>query len=82
MGACAHGKSTAISSQTLVLSKWSASAAGLDGNAGVSSNKRQRVKNKPVKKTIVQNGRYAAAKFSDSFSISHVVNLLVAGEYI
>jgi sulfur transfer complex TusBCD TusB component (DsrH family) len=29
----------------------------------------------------VQNGIYAAEKFSDSFSISHVVNLLVRGEY-
>jgi hypothetical protein len=29
----------------------------------------------------VQNGIYAAEKFSDLFSISHVVNLLVRGEY-
>jgi hypothetical protein len=30
----------------------------------------------------VQNGIYAAEKFSDLFSISHVVNLLVRGEYV
>ena len=70
-----------ISSQTLVSCKRSASAAKLDGSAAVSSNKRQRVK-KPTKKHTVQNGTYAAAKFSDSFSISHVVNLLVAGQFL
>ena len=53
-----------------------------------SSNKRPRGSandNNSYKNTreelAVQDGIYAAEKFSDSFFISHVINLLVAGEY-
>ena len=75
-----------MSSVTLVSSKRSASAAGMDASAGTSGKKRQHVKKATERRTTdalaVQNGVYAAEKFSDSFSISHVLNLLVSGEYV
>ena len=75
-----------MSSTTLVSSKRSASVAGMDASGGTSSNKRQRARKNTTKKTTetlaVQNGIYAAEKFSDSFSISHVLNLLVESEYV
>jgi len=67
----------AISSATLVSSKRSASVAGMEASSGTSSNKRKRVQKNTAKKATetltVQNGIYATEKFSDSFSISHVV---------
>ena len=76
-----NGVCIAISSVTLVSSKRSASVAGMDASGGTSSNKRQRVQKNTMKKATetlaVQNGIYAAEKFSDSFSISHVLNLLI-----
>jgi len=68
---------------TLVSSKRSASAAGMEAGAETSGSKRQRVQKdskKAVQSLAVQNGIYAAEKFSDSFSISHVLNLLVESE--
>jgi len=55
----------------------------MDASAGTSSRKRQRTQKNSGKTTQTlseQAGRYAGEKFSDSFSISHVVNLLVEGE--
>jgi len=58
----------------------------MDASAGTSGKKRQHVKKATERRTTdalaVQNGVYAAEKFSDSFSISHVLNLLVSGEYV
>ena len=57
----------------------------MDTNTGTSSSKRQRVAKKSVKKlkqTLAnQDGIYSAEKFSDSFSISHVLNLLIESMY-
>jgi hypothetical protein len=51
---------------------------------GASSSKRKRVQKntiKFVKQTLtVQGGIYASEKFSDSLSVSHVLNLLVESE--
>ena len=67
---------------TRISSKRSASVAGMDANAGTSSSKRPRGTKKPAKKVLAnQNGIYSAEKFSDSFSISHVLNLLIESEY-
>jgi hypothetical protein len=76
---------TAISSVTLVSPrKRSASAAGMDVSATTSGSKRQRMEaiNKARLPLAIQNGIYAGEKFSDSFSISHVLNLLVESEYV
>ena len=77
---------TAISSATLVSSKRSAGAAGMDTSGVASGSKRRRVEETIVKNTTselaVQNGIYAAEKFSDPFAISHVLNLLVESEYV
>lgn len=79
------GGRTAVSSATLVSSKRSASTAEMDANIEISSgSKRQRIRRPPTKAAnealADQNGIYAAEKFSDSLSISHVVNLLVQSE--
>ena len=70
---------------TRISSKRSASVAGMDANAGTSSSTRPRGTKKPAKKVnqalANQNGIYSAEKFSDSFSISHVLNLLIESEY-
>ncbi|KAF9649100.1 hypothetical protein BDM02DRAFT_3167171 [Thelephora ganbajun] len=75
---------TPVSSATLVSSKRPTSAAGMEGGAEIPSSKRQRVQKDTVKratKTLaVQDGIYAAEKFSDSFFISHVINLLVESD--
>ena len=75
---------TAVASATLVFNKRSASAAGMHGGAGTSGNKRRRVQKNSTRETTqslaIQAGTYAAEKFSDSFSVSHVLNLLVQGE--
>ena len=74
-----------MSSMSCVSSKRSASVAGIDANVGTSSSKRPRVTKKPangVAKLLEnQNGIYSAEKFYDSFSISHVLNLLIKSEY-
>ena len=74
-----------MSSEPLASSKRSASVAGMDTSAETSGSKRPRVKN-IIKNTTsalaVQNGIYAAEKFSDSFTISHVLNLLVESECV
>ena len=74
---------TAVSSATLA-SKRTASAAGMDGGAGTSGSKRRRIqKNSTTEVTqslADQTDTYAAEKLSDSFSVSHVLNLLVLGE--
>jgi len=70
-------------SMTAGSSKRSAGAAGMDSSAGTSGRKRQRTQKNSGKTTQTlseQAGRYAGEKFSDSFSISHVLNLLVEGE--
>ena len=58
----------------------------MGASGGTSSNKRQRVQKNTAKKATetlaVQNGIYAAEKFSDSFSVSHVLNLLIESEYV
>lgn len=77
--------STAISSATVASFKHSASTAGLDTGAEALSTKWQRTGKDPIKKIMrslaVQAGMYAAEKFSDSFSISHVLNLLIESEH-
>ena len=74
----------AVSSVTLISSKRSASAAGIEASTGTSGSKRQRIRKDTTRKTTQtladQNGIYAAEKYSDSFSISHVLNLLVESE--
>jgi len=71
----------AVSSATLVSSKRSASAAGVDGGAKTSGSKRQRVRKMDTTQSLAeQAATYAAEKFSDSFSVSHVLNLLVRCE--
>jgi len=69
---------------TLVSSKRSASAAGMDVSAETSVSKRQRVQNDLAKTTTqtlaVQNCVYSAEGFSDSFCISHAVNLHIESE--
>ena len=70
---------------TLISSKRTASAAGMEASAETSSgSKRKRMQKgtmRPVAQTLAdQNGVCAADKFSDSSSISHVVNLLVESE--
>ena len=56
----------------------------MEVSAGTSGSKRQRIQKNTVKGTTQpfanQVGTYAAEKFSDSFSTSHVLNLLVRGE--
>jgi len=56
----------------------------MGAGTSISSNKRQRaqkVSTKATTQTLAdQNGIYAAEKFSDSFSIGHVLNLLVESE--
>ena len=56
----------------------------MDASAGTLGGKRQRTqKNSTNEITLslaTQDGTYAAEKFSDSFSISHVLNLLVKSE--
>jgi len=55
----------------------------MEAGVEISGSKRQRVQKDSRKTTqplAVQNGIYAAEKFSDSFSISHVLNLLVESE--
>ena len=73
-----------VSLATLVSSKRSANAAGMEASAETGGNKRQRVQKDSVKTATqtlaVQNGIYAAEKFSDSLSVSHVLNLLVESE--
>jgi len=53
-------------------------------SAEASGNKRQRMQKGPAKTTTqtlaVQNGMYAAERLSDSFVISHVLNLLITSE--
>ena len=86
MGAHVNAISAATSSVTLVSSKRSASVAGMGASGETSGNKRQRIQKNTTKKATetlaVQNGIYAAEKISDSFSISHVLNLLVESEYV
>ena len=73
----------AVSSATLV-SKRSASAAGMDSGTATSGSKRRRVQKNSTREVTqslaAQAGTYAAEKLSDSFSVSHVLNLLVLGE--
>ena len=56
----------------------------MDVGAETSGSKRQRTQKDSVRKTTlslaIQDGTYAAEKFSDSFSISHVLNLLIDSE--
>ena len=65
-------------------SKRSASAAGMKVSVEISGSKRQRVQKNPTKTVAdtlaIQNGTYAAEKLSDSFCISHVLNLLIKSE--
>ncbi|KAF9783684.1 hypothetical protein BJ322DRAFT_1109538 [Thelephora terrestris] len=72
------------SSVSYVSSKRSASTAEMDTSAMSSSSKRPRVKKSspkvPTQTLTDQNGIYSAHKFSDSFWISHVINLLVQGD--
>jgi len=56
----------------------------MGAGAEIPGSKRQRVQKDSTRTATqtlaVQNGIYAAEKFSDSFSISHVLNLLVESE--
>ena len=58
----------------------------MDTSAVNSGSKRRRVKKIATRGTTrtlsEQDGIYSAEKFSDSFCISHVVNLLIKGEYV
>jgi hypothetical protein len=70
-----------MSSTTLVSSKRSAGAAGME--VSTEGSKRRRLRGgprKPMGLHKAQNGIYAAEKLSDSFSVSHVVNLLIRSE--
>jgi len=53
-------------------------------SAEASGSKRKRTQKGPAKTTTqtlaVQNGMYAAERLSDSFFISHVLNLLIRSE--
>ena len=73
------------SSETMVSLKRSVGAAGMEASEVISGSKRQRTEKDSSKKTTqilaVQNGIYAAEKFSGLFSISHVLNLLVESEH-
>ena len=75
---------TGVSSTTLVSFKRSASTAGMEIGAGISGGKRQRTKEGIIsmnrQSLAERDGIYSAEKFSDSFSISHVLNLLVKSE--
>ncbi|KAF9780823.1 hypothetical protein BJ322DRAFT_1112224 [Thelephora terrestris] len=77
-------RTISISSATVASFKHSASTAGLDTGAEALSTKWQRTGKDPIKKIMrslaVQAGMYAAEKFSDSFSISHVLNLLIEND--
>ena len=57
----------------------------MDADPGTSSSKRPRVAKKAARKaprTLVdQNDIYSTDKFSDSVSISHVLNLLIESEH-
>ena len=74
----------ATSSNTAVSHKRSAGTAGMDASELASGEKRQRMEKDASKKTTqhlgVQHGIYAAEKFSGSFSVSHVLSLLVRSE--
>ena len=66
-----------------VSSKQSASAAGMGTDTEALGSKQQWVKNnhkKTCEKFTTQVGKYATEKFSDSFSISHILSLLVESE--
>jgi len=69
----------AVSSTTLVSSKRSASAAGMEVSAETPGSKRQCVQNDLTKATTqtlpVQNCIYPTGRFSDLFCISRVLNL-------
>ena len=56
----------------------------MKASAEISGGKRQRVQKNPAKTVAdtlaIQNGTYAAEKLSDSFCISHVLNLLIKSE--
>ena len=84
MGVYTKTSCTAISSATLVSSKRSAGAAGMEASADTLGSKRQRGQKaafKTATKALAfQDGVYTTEKFSDSFSISHVLNLLVESE--
>ena len=58
----------------------------MDTSAVNLGSKRRRVEKKTTRRTTrtlsEQDGIYSAEKFSDSFCISHVVNLLIKGEYV
>ena len=74
---------TAVSSATLVSSKRNASVARMDSSTGITGGKRQRVQKssaRTVRPFDGEAGTYTAEKFPDSFSVSHVLNLLVQGE--
>ena len=77
--------SAAVSSITLVSSKRSANVTGIDTSAEASGSKRQRAQKDSGRKTTqslaIQDAVYAAEKFSNSFIISHVLNLLVESEH-
>ena len=83
-GASVDTNWAAVSSATLVSSKRPASVAGMDGGSGTSGRKRRRVQKSSTRETTqslaAQAGTYAAEKFSDSFTVSHVLNLLIQGE--
>ena len=74
----------AVSSAILMSNKRSSRTAGMNGSVGTSGNKRRRVQKSSTGETTqslaAQTGTYAAEKFSDSFTVSHVLNLLVQGE--
>ncbi|KAF9645198.1 hypothetical protein BDM02DRAFT_687172 [Thelephora ganbajun] len=77
---------TPVSLVTLVSSKRTTSAAGMEASAEISGSKRQRIQKVSTKMAtqtlVVQNGIYAAEKFSDSLSISHVLNLLAQSDLL
>jgi hypothetical protein len=56
----------------------------MDASVVASGSKRQRTEtiNRATMSLAAQNGIYAGEKFSDSFSISHVLNLLVESEHV
>jgi len=75
---------TAASSATLISTKRTASAARMDSGAGTSGKKRRLVQKNSAREATqslaTQVGTYAAEKLSDTFSVSHVLNLLVRSE--
>ena len=74
-----------VLSVTLISSKWTAGAAGMEASTETSLGSKQQCMQKDTMRLVTetlayQNGIQVVDKLSDSSSISHVLNLLVKSE--